>query len=142
MGLVLDASTALAWIIRRADPAEDQLADQTLIRLQADDAVVPSLWFVEVANGLLVAERKNVTSPAKSARFLALLSSLPIEPDQAAPRALQPVWLADAKASGLSAYDAAYLELAARTSRTLATFDRRLAGAARAAGVKVFGDSP
>jgi predicted nucleic acid-binding protein len=40
----------------------------------------------------------------------------------------------------LTAYDATYLELAMRRAATLATFDRKLADAARAAGVRVFGE--
>ena len=40
----------------------------------------------------------------------------------------------------LTAYDATYLELAMRRAATLATFDRKLADAARAAGGRVFGD--
>jgi predicted nucleic acid-binding protein len=42
---------------------------------------------------------------------------------------------------GLTAYDATYLELAMRTGGMLATFDRKLADAARVAGVRVFGDA-
>ena len=42
---------------------------------------------------------------------------------------------------GLSAYQATYLELAMRRATVLATFDRKLADAARAAGVRVFGDA-
>jgi predicted nucleic acid-binding protein len=41
----------------------------------------------------------------------------------------------------LTAYDATYLELALRRSAPLATFDRKLAEAARQAGVRVFGDA-
>ena len=41
----------------------------------------------------------------------------------------------------LTAYDATYLELAMRLAGVLATFDRQLAEAARAAGVRVFGDA-
>ena len=37
----------------------------------------------------------------------------------------------------LTAYDATYLELAIRRAATLATFDRKLAAAARNAGVRV-----
>ena len=47
-----------------------------------------------------------------------------------------------ARAYGLTAYDATYLELALRTRRTLATFDRQLAEATRKAGGRVFGDRP
>jgi predicted nucleic acid-binding protein len=45
-----------------------------------------------------------------------------------------------ARTYGLTVYDATYLELAMRRAATLATFDGKLAAAARAAGVRVFGD--
>jgi predicted nucleic acid-binding protein len=40
----------------------------------------------------------------------------------------------------LTAFDASYLELVQQTGAELATFDRQLAEAARAAGARVFGD--
>jgi predicted nucleic acid-binding protein len=46
-----------------------------------------------------------------------------------------------ARTYALTAYDATYLELALRRSAVLATFDRKLAAAARSAGVRVFGDA-
>ena len=45
-----------------------------------------------------------------------------------------------ARAHGLTAYDAAYLELALRTGLPLATLDTRLGSAARVAGIKLVGD--
>jgi predicted nucleic acid-binding protein len=46
--------------------------------------------------------------------------------------------LALARQHALSAYDAAYLELALRLSLPLATLDRRLQAAATAAGVAIY----
>jgi predicted nucleic acid-binding protein len=60
--------------------------------------------------------------------------------DEISPRARQSAALDLARTYGLTAYDATYLELAMRRAATLATFDRKLAAAARAAGVRVFGD--
>ena len=45
-----------------------------------------------------------------------------------------------AREFGLSAYDAAYLELAARRGAALATLDGKLEKAARRAGVEVFSE--
>jgi predicted nucleic acid-binding protein len=140
MGLVLDASATLAWLIRRVDPIEDQLADEVLRHLQPSDAVVPALWFAEVANGILVAERRGGVGIATSATFLGMVSTLPIMEDTTRPSAVQGTVLTLARAHKLTVYDAIYLELVLRTGRTLATFDRKLAGAARSAGVRVFGD--
>jgi predicted nucleic acid-binding protein len=141
MNLVLDASATLAWLVRRIDPAEDRLADEVLRQIQAQEAMVPALWFPEVANGVLVAERRGGVSNSTSSSFLALVDTLPIIEDTTRPFAVQATVLMLARAYQLTGYDATYLELVLRTGRTLATFDRKLAAAARSAGVQVFGDA-
>jgi predicted nucleic acid-binding protein len=70
-----------------------------------------------------------------------MVDTLPIIEDMTRPFAVQGTILMLARAYKLTAYDATYLELVLRTGRTLATFDRKLADAARAAGVRVFGDA-
>jgi predicted nucleic acid-binding protein len=140
MGLVLDASATLAWLIRRADAAEDYLADEVLRYLRAQEAVVPALWFHEVANGLLVAERRGGIGNSRSAPFLAMVNLLPIVEDAVRPVAIQSTVLTLARAYKLTGYDATYLELVLRTGRMLATFDRQLADAVRLAGGRIFGD--
>ena len=140
MGLVLDASATLAWLIRRVDSAEDQLADEVLRYLQAREAVVPALWFPEVANGVLVAERRGGIGHSRSASFLAMVNLLPIAEDVARPSTIQSTVLMLARAYKLTGYDATYLELVLRTGNILATFDRQLADAVRKAGGSVFGD--
>jgi predicted nucleic acid-binding protein len=142
MDLILDASATLAWLIRRIDPVEDQLADEVLRYILLRDALVPALWFPEVANGVLVAERRGGVNNSTSSSFLAMVDTLPIIEDTTRPYAVQATVLMLARTYELSAYDATYLELAMRRAATLATFDRKLAAAARAAGVRVFGDAP
>ena len=141
MQLVLDASAVLAWFVQRGDPREAAMADEILSNVERQEAMVPSLWFTEVANGLLVAERRNRTDFPKAARFLNELAALPIAEDRVRPSFVQIEVLALARRYSLTAYDATYLELALRTGRTLATFDQNLAEAARKAGGRVFGDS-
>jgi predicted nucleic acid-binding protein len=140
MRLVLDASAALAWLIDRAKPAEAQLTESILRALYRQEAVVPSLWFAEVANGILVAERQGACSHVKSGQFLALLAALPIVEDDARPSATQAAALNLARAHNLTGYDAVYLELVLRRNAVLATFDQHLAGAVRQAGGRTFGD--
>jgi predicted nucleic acid-binding protein len=134
--LVVDASVVLAWCF----PDENNdYADRILDLLEETPAVVPSLWFVEVANALLVGERRNRLNPAEATRFLSLLRSLMVEADtQTSARALTDT-LALARAWNLSAYDATYLELAMREGLPLATLDDRLREAATGAGVEVLG---
>jgi len=139
--LVLDASATLAWLVRRIDPAEEQLADEILSCVQAREALVPALWFVEVVNGVLVAERRGGIGAATSASFMGLVAALPIAEDSVRPPSAQASVLMLARAYQLTAYDATYLELILRTGRALATFDRQLAEAVRKAGGRVFGDA-
>ena len=140
MNLILDASMALAWQFKRVDPAEVLLAEKTLAALPSCQAIVPALWYAEVANSLLRGERQGAISPTQSAYFLGELAQTEIVADEISPRARQAIVLELARVHGLTVYDATYLELAMRRAAVLATFDRKLADAARAAGVQVFGD--
>lgn len=141
MELILDASATLAWLVRRIDPIEDQIADEVLRSVRARNAVVPSLWYPEVANGVLVAERRGGVSQSTSESFLRMVDTLPIAEDETPPFTVQPTVLMLARTYKLTAYDATYLELVMRKGGELATFDGKLADAARAARVRVFGDA-
>ena len=132
--LVLDASVALAWCFEDEASAA---ADRALDRVVAEGAVVPAIWPLEMANALRSAERRGRLTFADQARLRELLIALPIS--------IEPVDLAGAlgevteiaRAADLSAYDAAYLALAARRALPLATTDERLARACVAAGVQL-----
>ena len=141
MELVLDASATLAWLLRRVNPKEDQLADEMLRCVMTRDAVVPALWFPEVVNGVLVAERRGGVAASMSASFLGMVNALPIVEDAKRPFETQETILMLARAYKLTGYDATYLELVLRTGRALATFDRGLAESARSAEARVFGDA-
>jgi predicted nucleic acid-binding protein len=98
------------------------------------------LWHAEVANTLLVFERAKRLSVQDSVSYLSDIALLAIEQDDLPPAAGQARVLDLGRIHDLSAYDATYLELAMRRAAALATFDRKLAAAARNAGVRVFGD--
>jgi predicted nucleic acid-binding protein len=142
MSLVIDASMAIAWHVSRNDPNEAGIAQQAIHTVMAHGALIPSLWFVEVANALLTAERRHVSDRQATAHFLADLDALPISLDSSAPGALRAEILNLGRRHDLTAYDATYLELALRTKSPLATFDRKLADAFRVAGGQIFGDTP
>ncbi len=132
---VLDGSVTLAWFFEdEADAYAESIEDSLAIA----QAVVPTLWSLEVANGLLVGERRKRTTEAKATQFLTLLSSLPIAVDpETAVRAWKDTLLL-ARAHHLSAYDAAYLELALRRGLPLASLDGPLKAAAKAVGVALY----
>lgn len=133
MPFVLGASIAAAWIF----PDEKaRVATEAAYHLAEDHALVPTLFWFEVRNLLLVGERRGRIDPPASMRFLAHLDSLPLEDDRAPASA---ALLALARSYSLSAYDAAYLELAQRRVAPMATLDRRLAAAAAAEGVGLIG---
>jgi len=132
---------ALAWHLKRQNSNEAALAGLALQEVGVHGAVVPSLWYPEVANGLLVSERRLVTSAHAVAAFQADLAQLDISLDSASPDATLSSVLSLARLWNLTAYDATYLELSLRTGLALATFDAQLAKALRKAGGRVFGDA-
>jgi len=133
--LVLDCSVTMAWCF---EDEADEYGEAVLDFLRGGKALVPPIWPFEVANVLLVAERRKRLARADAFRFLALLRALPISVDQQpGDQALNDV-LALAREQKLSAYDAAYLELALRRGCALATLDERLRLAAKRTGIKVF----
>jgi predicted nucleic acid-binding protein len=140
VSIVLDASMALAWLIHRADEAEAAQAQQAFVEVSASGAQVPALWYAEVANTLLAFERAKRLTEQDSVSYLSDLASIAITQDDLPSAFRQPRVLDLGRFHHLTAYDATYLELAMRRAATLATFDRKLAAAARDAGVRVFGD--
>ena len=132
---VIDASVALSWCFEdEASPASDAI----LQRLRSTRAVAPAHWPLEVANGLRSAERRGRIDESSIPMATELLTALPIQVDEAhALDAALGRTLGTARSIGLTAYDAAYLDLATRRGLPLATADDQLARAAAAAGVKL-----
>lgn len=132
--LVLDASIALSWCFKNEATAA---GDRVLERLTAEAAGVPAIWHLEIANALALSERRRRITPAHSTEFIGLLETLAIIVDEETPsRALNRV-LDLARAERLTAYDAAYLELAMRLGVPLASKDADLCDAAERLGVNV-----
>ena len=138
MTLVIDASMALAWIYTREKPTEAECADRALQAITEMATVVPSLWHTEIANALLVGERRKIITEAQTFDYLTRLARLPIDVDEAAPAARQDQVMALAREYGLTSYDATHLDLALRMGAMLATFDAKLAGAMLRAGGESF----
>jgi len=132
---VLDASVTLVWAF---EDETDDYAEAVADSLAEVHAVTPGLWHLEVANSLLVGERRKRTTEAKVAQFLGLLQTLPISVDEETSLRAWQDTLRLARAHSLSVYDATYLELALRRGLPLATIDDRLKSAAAAVGVVEF----
>jgi predicted nucleic acid-binding protein len=135
VGLVLDNSISITWCF---EDEADAYADAVLDRLPETRAIVPALWPLEVANALLMGERRRRTTEAKVTRWIDLLASLPIAIDRATNAHAWGNTMSLARGHGLTAYDAAYLELAIRRGLPLATLDAKLRAAAEAVGVALY----
>jgi predicted nucleic acid-binding protein len=139
VSFVLDASVALLWFAPETNPNGNDYAAATLVALKQAQAVVPSLFALEIANVVTKLETKALVTEADAQRYVALLRCLNITVDPATALHALGDTLNLARRYKLSAYDAAYLELALRTGLPLATLDATLAKAATTAGVPIFG---
>jgi predicted nucleic acid-binding protein len=133
---VLDASVALAWFIDRPMAPYAARVKQRL--LDGDRAVVPALWRLEIANGLVVSERRRILMPSDTAEILQsfdLVLAQCIENSEGSIPMRRVI--ATAREFRLTAYDAEYLDLARDQQLSIATLDRGLEEAAVRAGVRV-----
>ena len=132
MQFVLDCSVAISWcLVDENNPT----ANAILAMMPDAEAFVPGIWSLEIANVLLVAERRNRMTQDQSEEAITLLQSLLIQVDTATDANALGATLTLGRQEGLAAYDAAYLELALRLGLPLATIDQRLALAATRCGV-------
>ncbi len=131
---VVDASVVLAWCFKDESSAD---ADRILARLASEEAIAPAHWPLEIANAVRTAERRERLDHSELPRLLALLAALPVE--------IAPIELGTAtgrvldaaRSYDLTAYDAAYLDLAVVRALPLATVDERLLGACQRARVEL-----
>jgi predicted nucleic acid-binding protein len=135
---VLDASVALMWLLPESNPAGQAYATAVLSALSEADAVAPALWALEIANVVAKVEAKGILNEAETQRYLTLLGRLNIGTDHVTATHAWGATLHLARRYRLSAYDAAYLELALRNGLPLASLDAALIKAAEAAGVHRF----
>lgn len=131
---ILDCSISASWCLK--DESNEE-ANKVLERLGEDDVLIPSIWPIEMANVLVVAERRGRISSADAARAVEILLSLPIQAERGNLENLGAIRIM-AREHKLSAYDACYLELALRTGLPIATLDHALQVAARKCDVPLF----
>jgi predicted nucleic acid-binding protein len=129
-GWVIDSSLALAWTLPdERSPSADKFWKQITSKVEL---CAPALWWYEIANALVMAKRRRRISEADASRAAGLFRELPVKTDQL--NSLERCIDLASKYS-ISAYDAAYLELAIRLGLGLASLDNKLVAAAKNAGV-------
>lgn len=138
MSLVLDNSVTMRWCFGDGSRTDLAYADAVMDTLLTARATVPAICGLEVANVLARAERQRTITEEHAAEFITRLAALDIETDPETSRRALGATLYLARQHNLSAYDAAYLELALRRHLPLATLDADLRQATADAGGEVF----
>lgn len=133
MSFVLDASIAASWFL----PDEESDAAETLIAaLGVAPGLVPSLFWFEIRNLFVMAERRGRVNPGSALAMTLSLRGLPLQDGGFG----NDVSVVDvALKHGLSGYDASYVALAKARAMPLATADRKMAAAARSEGISIVG---
>jgi predicted nucleic acid-binding protein len=134
VSIVLDSSTALSWLF---EDEESEHSSAVLEKVVEQGAVAPVLWRYEIGNALEMAVRRNRITATYRDQSLARLDQLGIHMDANAEQLIWSTTVPLASRTGLTVYDAAYLELANRLQLPLATLDGQLRLAATAEGVSV-----
>jgi predicted nucleic acid-binding protein len=134
VAFVVDASVALGWSLK---DEQTEYARSVLERLDEEPAIAPAVWVLEVANGLLIAERRGRITPADIVTVQEILINLQVGVIDATVETTFLSALPIAREQQISAYDASYLDLAIREGLPLATQDGPLRAAAERVGVPV-----
>lgn len=123
---VVDASFAAAFLLGEARGAAMESVLEG-VRDGGQQVVVPPLFWYEMINIAAIAERRSVALPISLDDYRDRMDDLPFETEgDLAPRVRRRI-ASLARECGLTAYDAAYLELAERLKAArLRTFDAAL----------------
>lgn len=132
---VLDASVACSWFFK---DETNRYAESILDALGHVTIVVPPLWHFEIANTILVGERRGRSTSNQAAEFFGLLNEFSIETDRISVHNAWDRTVMIGREHSLSSYDASYLELASREELPLASLDQRLNEAAAKEKVTLF----
>ncbi|HXJ90876.1 MAG TPA: type II toxin-antitoxin system VapC family toxin [Candidatus Binatia bacterium] len=130
---VVDASMTVAWCFREESTTLSEAVLDSL--LGESEAIAPAIWPFEVANALLMSERRKRLTTADVSAVLQRIVRLRIVVDPIRIQDALGTILFLARKEQLTEYDASYLELALREGLPLATLDSRLRSGARNNGV-------
>ncbi len=137
--LVLDNSVAMRWCFKDGSETDLIYAEKVLDSLTSDYTfLVPNLWHLEAANVLVRAQKREWLTTEQMHEFLDLIESVPLTIDSQTAKQAMSATILLASEHNLSAYDAAYLELALRHQVPLATLDADLRKAANKINVTIF----
>lgn len=132
---VIDSSVTLGFILK---DEQSEFALKVFEAIEnAAEVHVPSLWWIETANGLLMAERRKRISQSQTNEALQVIQMLDVQTDADTSSQIIHETVSLARQHGLTAYDAAYLELTMRHNAILATADKLLEKAAKSVGAKI-----
>jgi predicted nucleic acid-binding protein len=129
--IVLDTSYALAMVMG------DETSPSNAAEVLAADLVAPAIWTLEIANTLLVSQRRGRINAAQLQELLAVLAALKVQVQPALDLTIDH-WCQFSGVHGLTTYDAQYLDLAMQKRCGIATCDARLAQAAARVGLPVY----
>ncbi|MCB9583764.1 MAG: type II toxin-antitoxin system VapC family toxin [Polyangiaceae bacterium] len=132
---VLDASIVIGWLLGEAEVARQAHAVRSRFE-SGEVALVPSLWALEVANSLVVNERRRRIDAETVEAGFRILRALPVRVASTSTRTVLDHVAVLARDQQLTSYDALYLRLAIQRNLPLATGDKKgLVRAAEALGV-------
>lgn len=127
--LVVDASAVAGWLL-----PDEGGTDPAALLSGGEDVAAPWLFWAEIRNILVVAERRGRLPAGVAEQALSAVEDLGIALDTSPSG---PAVIDLARRHGLTVHDALYLELALRRHGRLATLDAALGRAADAEGVAV-----
>ena len=131
---IVDASIGFAWVYQgQATPETDHLLNEVAA---GATVIVPALWFLEMSNVLLMAQRRHRLTAAQRKAAMEKLTAMQFLVDEEGTRNAFGKTSELAEKHGLTIYDATYLELALRRSLPLASRDEALRTAAKQCGLK------
>jgi len=134
--LVLDNSVSAAWCFSDESNSYTEGVFQSVTK--EGGAVAPALWPIELANALVVAERRKRITTEQREAFLKNLAGLEVEIQPLTTDQIFHQGIELATTHGLSVYDATYLEITLRQQLPIATQDDELIRAAKEVGVSLF----
>ena len=131
---ILDCSVYMSWCLNEGTI---KASSKILNSITKYGIMAPGLWVYEVTNTLAVSVRKNKLTVSDVHGLMNDIQLLPIEFDKPTTENMSNIFHI-ANEYKLSAYDAAYIELALRANIPIASFDKEIVKVSGQLGIKIF----